>query len=221
MRKRNLTLLALLLILALLVGGLATGCPRPRRMPAPSTPTPTPTPTPTTPAPTAPAAPTTIRDLAADVTNFVRTIGIPGVNRAETIVVGNIALVGIDLRGAAPGAPGTTTAPGTPTTPATPAPAVPGAPTTPGDIERTVADRVLATYPQLVDVKVTSDPTLSGRIIAIVSDMRAGRAATDHITEIANLTRRIPSTPTRRVTPYPPPGPTAPAGPVGAPTPVR
>ena len=196
------------LVLAVVLAGSTlalAGCPRAQRSPGPRT---------QTPATPGPGATTATGDAADRINQWVKGLGVPNFRRADTIIVGNVAVIGLDL--APTTAPGTTTAPGatpTPSAPATPGgptttpvpggatlpaptPGAPGTAGTPsgvmtGDPASMVASRIVAANVGVTSALVTTDPALVSQIASIAAEMRSGRPATDRIGDIARIVERL------------------------------
>jgi len=157
--------------LALLMGlSVLSGCP-PQRKPVP---TPTPPPGPTAPAPPATPAPAVpgpntqaqARDAADDIATRVATVD--GVNKASVVVVGNVALIGIDLdkdveKGQTEGI-------------------------------RENAARRAKEDPRIVNAVVETDPDSVARIQKIADGVRKGRPISEFFDEIAEFFNRLKPT---------------------------
>lgn len=116
---------------------------------------------------------------------------LPGSVGVSTLVVTNVAFVGIDTntlargagneRGSAGGAGGT-------------APGIVGAPGGAGD-PTGVADRVraevMASFPQIADVFVTTDPDLVSRIARVAGNVQSGVSMAGQMAEVAAITREM------------------------------
>lgn len=207
-RSRKPVYLALLSALAIALVGF--GCAPARQAPEPRTDV--------TPAPTAQAPVLDFTALQDRFNQFIKGVGVPGYRRADTIVVGNTALIGLELDRTAAGAPaaGGAAAPGTAPGAAGTAPGTtgttgttgattgaPGATTTPGAAgtndaaasARMVADRVVAGNLGVSRALVTVDPQQVARIQRLVQDFRSGVPASDRIDEIAALVKAVRGAP--------------------------
>lgn len=169
-----------LLTAVVLVASVAnlTGCPAPQKSPAPRATPPSPV-VPAVPAPTD----TTLSGITDRVTQLVTGLGVPGYRRADVVVVGNVALIGLDLSGPS----GPTATPGAAYTPA-----VPGIS---GDPAKLVGDRIVAANLGVTRALVTTDADLTARIGSLSNDIRAGRPVTDRIDEIAAVVKQISAAP--------------------------
>lgn len=154
-----------------------------------------------------PAAPAPVVDFGAlqdQFDQFIKGVGVPGYRRADTILIGNTALIGLQLDAA--GAAGGTAAPGATTPGATPGTAAPGA-TPPGAAAspetsaRMVADRVVAGRLGVSRALVTVDPAQVTRIQQLVQEFRGGVPASDRIDEIAAIVKAVRGSPATTATP--------------------
>ncbi|GAW29800.1 MAG: YhcN/YlaJ family sporulation lipoprotein [Bacillota bacterium] len=148
------------------------GCPA--RKPAPPTaPAPTPPGTITTPAPT-PTPPRTegprtqaqARDAADDIADAVSRID--GVNKASVVVVGNVALIGLDLKAGIEG--------------------------TKVEAIREKAATTAKRDPRIVNAVVETDPDAVGRIKKIAAGVRQGRPISEFFDQISEFFKRLKPT---------------------------
>lgn len=156
MQKR----MIMFIVLALIVTSLA-GC-LPMRRP---TPTPTPTPTnPMTPGPTPTPTPTAQATTADRVVRIVNAM--PEVKTSYALVVGNVAMVGVDMRDKLS-----------------------------ADKENALKTRISADtkrqMPELAEVWVTSDPDLVKRIRDLAGRISRGEPVTGFFEEISNIAKKL------------------------------
>ncbi|MFZ3172732.1 MAG: YhcN/YlaJ family sporulation lipoprotein [Carboxydocellales bacterium] len=173
----SLSLLATMLILGFTMGGCATRKPIPTPAP-PTTPAPSPgatvpgtiTPAPgvVTPAPVTPAPgiQTRANDAADDIAKKTATIA--GINRAYVVVVGNVALLGIDLKKNLEG------------------PRV--------EKIREEAASQAKKDPRIVNAVVETDPDAVARIQGIARGIASGRPISDFFKEIGEFFNRAKPT---------------------------
>ena len=166
-KKSVLTLVVLLLGVSLL-----SGCP-PQRKPEV---TPTPPPGPTAPAPNAPITPAPAvpnprtqaqaRDAADNIAD--RVAAVRGVNKASVVIVGNVALIGLDL----------------------------DKDVEKGQTEaiRERAATQAKDDPRIVNAVVESDPDSVARIQKIADGVRKGRPISEFFTEIGEFFNRLKPT---------------------------
>lgn len=203
MNKRYaIPLLGLISVTALYVGG----CASPARRPAPDSP--------------ATNNARNLSNMPEEISKIVRS-RVRNQRRVETIMVGNIAVIGMtgsNTRSTpgpdTPGLPPTTTtpppggaprpgAPGNVTTP--PAPSTggvgkPGVQYTPragstGVIDRDTTREIIGRFPQLVRVYSTNDPVLVDRIASVARDVRNRRPIDRRMDEIAFIVNAVTGTP--------------------------
>lgn len=156
MQKR----LIMFIVLALIITSLA-GC-LPMRRP---TPTPTPTPTnPMTPVPTPTPTPTAQATTADRVVRIVNAM--PEVKTSYALVVGNVAMVGVDMRDKLS-----------------------------ADKENALKTRISADtkrqMPELAEVWVTSDPDLVKRIRDLAGRISRGEPVTGFFEEISIIAKKL------------------------------
>lgn len=167
----SMALLAVLIIVGLTLGGCATRKPIPSPTAPPTTPAPTPgatTPGTVTPAPVAPGPGTQARavDAADDIAK--KTATIDGVNRAYVVVVGNVALIGLDLKKNIEGK----------------------------KVEniREEAAKRAKQDPRIVNSVVETDPDAVARIQGIARGIASGRPISDFFKEIGEFFNRAKPT---------------------------
>ncbi|MHB8170235.1 MAG: YhcN/YlaJ family sporulation lipoprotein [Thermincolia bacterium] len=161
-------------VLVLLIGvSLLSGCP-PQRKPEEVIPTPPPGPTAPapnpqiTPDPVVPGPRTQVqaRDAADDIADKVATVR--GVNKASVVVVGNVALIGLDLDKDVEKAQ--------------------------TEAIRERAATQAKDDPRIVNAVVESDPDSVARIQKIADGVRKGRPISEFFTEIGEFFNRLKPT---------------------------
>lgn len=195
--KHRMSVLSAAVLLSLLAI-LLTGCPSPARRPD-AAPGPNVAPPGGLGGPLARGA-----DPAEGIADLIAGAGMVGARRPDVLVLGNVALVGLQDgdRVPAPGA-GAPVAPApgaaAPRTPAAPGPnlvpgaPVPGQPGAGGAVPNRAVDwddlatRVRSAYPHIVEVRFAEDDGAANRLSQIVSDYRAGRPITGRLDDLEDL----------------------------------
>lgn len=111
----------------------------------------------------------------------------------STLVLGNVAFVGIDtatLHGGTMGGMTGTTMGTTGTTMGTTGTTM-GTTGAGGDMETRIRSAVRSAYPQIADVIVTTSPTMVFRIARVTSDLQAGLPGTYRLTEMFSIARAM------------------------------
>lgn len=205
-KRYAMSLLGLVSVTAFYIGG----CAAPARRPAPDSP--------------AANNARNLSNMPEEISKIVRN-RMRNQRNVETIMVGNIAVVGMtgpntkptpgpDTPGLPPGEPDPGTsptpppggaprpgAPGGVTTPPAPGGVVkPGVPYTPqpgstGVIDRNTTREIIGRFPQLVRVYSTNDPVLVDRIASIARDVRNRRPIDRRMDEIAFIVNAVTGTP--------------------------
>ncbi|GAB4263055.1 YhcN/YlaJ family sporulation lipoprotein [Thermincola ferriacetica] len=121
-----------------------------------------PSPTPA-PGPTAPKTPEETRDAVNDLETKADTV--PGVKKAYVVVVGNVALVGLNIQGAKQ-EKGT-------------------------DTIKAKVTRVVEADRRIVKAYVTADPDMLARIREISAGVRQGKPITEFLDEISEMINRL------------------------------
>ncbi|MDA8212272.1 MAG: YhcN/YlaJ family sporulation lipoprotein [Clostridia bacterium] len=168
----SLALVAILVAAVLTLGGCAPRKPIPAPPAPPTAPAPPPATTPApgavTPAPVVPAPGTQARaaDAADDIAR--KAAAIDGVNRAYVVVVGNVALIGVDLKKNIEGA----------------------------KVERIreLAASRAKEDPRIVNAVVETDPDAVGRIQGMARGIAEGRPISDFFKEIGEFFNRAKPT---------------------------
>ena len=154
------------MLLAVFIFAVLAGC-TPQKKPLPTQPVPAP------PdkaprmqvRPNPPKAPAVTGDTAADLT--AKAMSVRGVRRANVIVLGNVAVVGID----------------TDTTKLTKN----------GSAVKDTVARKIAADPRVVRVYITTDQAISARIGSISDNMKKGRPTTEYWNQIDAIIKQIES----------------------------
>lgn len=165
-KRYAMSLLGLVSVTAFYIGG----CAAPARRPAPDSP--------------AANNARNLSNMPEEISKIVRN-RMRNQRNVETIMVGNIAVVGMTGPNTKP-TPGGVVKPGVPYTPQ---------PGSTGVIDRDTTREIIGRFPQLVRVYSTNDPVLVDRIASIARDVRNRRPIDRRMDEIAFIVNAVTGTP--------------------------